>query len=40
VRTYLREHPEIVAELRAKIMESPTLATVAVDGDGQAAGGE
>jgi recombination protein RecA len=34
VRTYLREHPEIVAELRAKILESPNLAVAAVaEGD-------
>jgi recombination protein RecA len=39
VRTYLREHPEVVEELRAKIVESPVIAIAAVDGDG-AAGAE
>lgn len=34
VRAYLREHPEISEELRTKILESPTLAISASDGEG------
>jgi recombination protein RecA len=40
VRTYLREHPEVVEELRAKIVESPVIAIAAVDGDGAAGSAE
>ncbi len=40
VRLYLREHPELLEELKTKILESGVTAAVAAGGDGDASGSE